>query len=255
MPKSGELTYYARIGDAGRQHALSKPFADEDCGLYLQRVGALFSLLPPPPARILECGCGVGWLAYFLARRGYEVVATDVAADAINLAQDNSPFRDGSAPQFQVADSESLEFEAAFDVVIFFDSLHHSVDEAAALRSAFRALRPGGMCMTLEPGRGHHRKSEDVEAEHDVTEKDMPPSYIWRLGRKAGFTRCQVYPSPQHLSKILYPRQRIGGWLGNLLRVGLFRLLALLGVVLLRNWYCGITILHKDSATSRAARE
>ena len=52
MPRTGELTYYEKIGEAGRNHALSKPFSDEECGLNLMRVGALFSLLPPPPARI-----------------------------------------------------------------------------------------------------------------------------------------------------------------------------------------------------------
>ncbi len=248
MPRNGELTYFADIGEAGRQHALSKPFSDEDCGLYLMRVGALFSLLPPPPARILECGCGTGWLAHFLAQKGYEVVATDVSPDAIHLAQDNPVFRRGDVPTFQVADSEMLPFASAFDVVIFFDSLHHATDELAALRCASRALRPGGICVALEPGRGHHRKSREVEAEYDVTEKDMPPSYVRWLGRQVGFKRCRIFPGPQHLGKALYGSQRVGGWLGRLLRIWPFRHLAVLGIMVLQRWYCGITILQKDPA-------
>src|SRR5262245_44614913 len=139
MPRAGELSYYERIGESGRQFAVSKPFSDEECGVYLQRVGALFSVLPAPPARILECGCGTGWLAYFLARRGYDVVATDVAPDAIRLAQSFPPFNGGPTPEFKVADSEKLTFTEAFDVVIFFDSLHHAVNEQEALRGAYRA--------------------------------------------------------------------------------------------------------------------
>ncbi|HEX5271724.1 MAG TPA: class I SAM-dependent methyltransferase [Gemmataceae bacterium] len=245
MPRTGELTYYQHLGDVGRQHALAKPFSDEDCGVYFQRAGALFSLLPPPPARVLECGCGTGWLAYFLARRGYQVVATDVAPDAIRLARDNPVFRDGPTPEFRVADSEALDFEAAFDVVIFFDSLHHAVDESAALRCAYRALRPGGVCVALEPGRGHHRKSAEVEAGFNVTEKDMPPRYVRRLGRGAGFTRCRILPAPQHLAKALYAGRQ-PGWLGKLLAVGPVRSLVVLGILALRGWYCGITVLHKD---------
>jgi SAM-dependent methyltransferase len=246
MPRDGELTYYERLGEAGRKHALEKPFSDGECGLYFQRIGALFSLLPPPPARILECGCGSGWLAYFLARRGYTVVATDVAADAIDLARNHPPFPLATPPEFVVADTEALPFEAAFDVVLFFDSLHHSVDELAALRCAHRALKPGGLCVALEPGRGHHKKSLQVEEAHDVTEKDMPPCYVRKLGRKVGFRRARTLPSPQHLSKLLYSPQR-PGWF-NFLGMGLVRLLAVLGVVVLRDWYCGITILHKDPA-------
>src|SRR3954471_11699398 len=115
MPRSGELTYYDRIGEAGRQHAVGKPFSDADCGLYLLRAGALFSLLPAPPARVLDCGCGTGWLSYFLARRGYEVVGTDVSDAPIRLAHANPMFRDGAAPSFLVEDSESLPFREEFD--------------------------------------------------------------------------------------------------------------------------------------------
>jgi SAM-dependent methyltransferase len=246
MPRAGELTYYDRIGESGRQHARSKPFSDPDCGLLMLRVGALMSLLPPPPARILECGCGPGWLAYLLARRGYQVTATDVAPEAIRLAQEVPMFGQGATPQFLVADTEHLPFESEFDAVLFFDSLHHSVDEAAAVRSAFRALRPGGVCIALEPGRGHHKKSEEVEGEHDTTEKDMPPSYIWHLGRLAGFRSYRVFPAPQHLGKALYANHRApAGVLQRLLAVWPFRLAAVCGILMLQRWNCGIAVLHK----------
>ena len=246
MARPGELTYYARIGETGRQHAVLKPFSDDDCGLYFMRVGALFSLLPPPPARVLDCGCGTGWLAYFLARRGYQVVATDVAADAVRLATANPVFRQGIAPEFLVADSETLEFESAFDVVIFFDSLHHSIDELAALRRAYCALRPGGLCVVLEPGRGHQNKSAAIDAAYDVTDKDMPPSHIWHVGRGVGFTRCQIFPAPQHLGKALYARQRLTGWRATLLAIPLVRYVVVQGIMAWKKWYCGIAILHKD---------
>jgi SAM-dependent methyltransferase len=249
MPRKGELVYYERLSHAEQGHAVAKPFSDADCGSYLERVGALFSLLPAPPDRILECGCGTGWLAYFLSRRSYEVVATDVAEDAIRLAQCNPMFRAGPIPNFLVADTETLDFESTFDAVVFFDSLHHAVDELAALRSAFRALRPGGVCIALEPGRGHHRKSAATEADLDVTEKDMPPSYIRRLGFQAGFTRCRIFPAPQHMAKTLHATDRVGTtWLRRWLRLEPIRWLAVLGIVALRRWTCGITVLHKDGA-------
>src|SRR5690349_2799249 len=98
MPRAGELTYFQQIGEAGRRHALAKPFSDEHRGVYLQRVGALFDLLPPPPARLLECGCGTGWLANFFAMAGYDVTATDVAADAVALAREHPTFCTGARP-------------------------------------------------------------------------------------------------------------------------------------------------------------
>jgi SAM-dependent methyltransferase len=246
MARPGEFTYYERIGEAGRQHAILKPFSDPDCGLYLMRVGALFSLLPPPPRRVLECGCGTGWLAYFLAQRGYQVVAADVAADAIALAKANPPFRLGASPEFLVADSETLAFESEFDVVVFFDSLHHAVDESAALRCAYRALRPGGVCIVLEPGRGHKEKARDIDAEYDVTDKDMQPSHVWRIGRRVGFRRWEAFAAPQHLGKALYAQGRLSGWRATLLAFQAVRHVAVQAILFWRKWYCGIAVLYKN---------
>jgi len=65
MPKAGELTYLQKLGPAGRQHALDKPFSDSLCWRYLIDIGAILSLLPPPPARLLDLGAGSGWTSVF----------------------------------------------------------------------------------------------------------------------------------------------------------------------------------------------
>jgi SAM-dependent methyltransferase len=184
---------------------------------------------------VLDCGCGTGWLTYFLARRGYEVVGTDVAPAAIALAQSHPVFREGPAPLFRVADSEALPFTSEFDAVVFFDSLHHALDERAALAGALRALRPGGACIVLEPGRGHQRKSREIDAAYDLTDRDMPPSLVCRAGRSVGFARCRVVPAPQHLGKALYMKRFQG-----------VRHLLVQAILLWQRWYCGIAILEKD---------
>ena len=134
-----------------------------------------------------------------------------------------------------MADSESLTFASEFDAVVFFDSLHHSLDERKALEGAFRALRPGGVCLVLEPGRGHARKSREIGAANNVTDRDMPPSRVCRAGRAVGFSRCRVAAAPQHLGRALYPKR--------------FRPVshALVQAILLwKRWYCGVAILEKD---------
>jgi SAM-dependent methyltransferase len=206
MPRQGELCYYDVIGEQGREHALGKPFTNVDCGAALMQIGEVMNLLPAPPARILECGCGPGWLSYILSKHGYTVVGTDVAADAIDLARSNPVFRGFPRPEFFVADSDILPFRQEFDAVVFFDSLHHSLDEQAAINSAYRALKPGGLCITSEPGRGHSHRSTEVVDKFDVTEKDMPPSLIRKLARNAGFRRCRVYPRLDLLGRVLTMR-------------------------------------------------
>ena len=247
MPRQGELTYFDAIGEGGRQHALNKPFSDDSCGVEFMRLGSVFALLPPPPARILECGCGTGWLSYFLQKRGYDVVGTDVSAHAIDLARANPMFCELDPPEFIVADSEQLPFDSEFDAVVFYDSLHHAVNELEALRSAYRALKPGGVCITSEPGRGHHGRSQAVIAQYDVTEKDMPPRYVRRLGRQVGFTKCKVYPRADHLGRLLFntPWPSLSR-LARLMRRWPFKYLAALFLMMFAKGNYGVAVLTKD---------
>jgi hypothetical protein len=77
--------------------------------------------------------------------------------------------------------------------------------------------------VTIEPGVGH------AEAEHSkaavesfgVTERDMPPREIVRLGRKAGFRSARVYPTPKMLAMIQYEMpalSRLPDWLSDVVR-------------------------------------
>jgi SAM-dependent methyltransferase len=167
-------------------------------------VGAIFSLLPSPPAAVLDCGCGTGWLAWMFQRAGYQATGIDVAPDAIELARGTPPFTGTEPPRFVVGDAESMTFEREFDAAVFFDALHHTVDEVAALRGVLRCLRPGGVCITSEPGRGHAEASHGVVAAFGVTERDMPAHHIVAVGRRVGFAAARIYPRADNLAERLY---------------------------------------------------
>lgn len=207
-PKQGEREYFARIGAAGIAHSLAKPYADDNCAQYLAVMTALFGLLPPPPARVIEFGCGTGWLSFALGQRGYSVLGVDISPDAVAAARGARDARGLAQVDFQTADYETFDAGGAFDAAVFHDALHHAEDEAAALASAFRALRPGGCVVAIEPGEGHHATSTSrhAVAEYGVHEKDMPPPHIVALARAAGFRRHLVLPHPHDLNRTLYRR-------------------------------------------------
>ena len=197
VAKQDEIDYLSRIGDDGRRHALDKPWSDPRRGEYLQEVGGILSVLPPPPCDVLDLGAGTGWTSCLIGLAGYRVTATDLAPDMVGLQQVNAQ-RYGVRLASHVADFESLPFGEDFDVVVFYDCLHHADDAGEALRSAFRVLRPGGRCVTLEPGRGHHSSEDSRRAmrEFGTTERDMPPELVVRYGKAAGFTSHVVYARP-----------------------------------------------------------
>ncbi|WP_336972111.1 class I SAM-dependent methyltransferase [Sphingobium aromaticiconvertens] len=207
MSKQAEQNYLTLTGEAGRQHSLGKPFSDNYCGVNLASIGTIMSLLPPPPARILDMGCGGGWTSVFFAKNGYEVVGQDISQDMIDLAHENQANQNIDARlSFLCNDYEGMDVDGQFDAVVFYDCLDHAEDERAAIATAYRALKPGGIPVTHEPGEGHATAPGSIEAMqlYGVTERDMPPHLIIRHGQELGFSEQRVFPIPQELLEVFY---------------------------------------------------
>jgi len=205
-PKQGERDYYTKIGAAGLAHSIRKPFSDEDCAKYLAAMTAIFALLPPPPARVVEFGCGTGWLSLYLAERGYEVLGVDISADAVAQANIVRDSRNLANAKFLAADYESFSGQESFDCAVFHDALHHAEDERAALQCCWNALKPNGIVITIEPGVGHSKTHTSLNAikRFGVHEKDMPPKHIIALAQQIGFRRSLVLPNPHDLNRSFY---------------------------------------------------
>ena len=147
--------------------------------------------------RILDLGCGRGWLSRALAARG-EVLGADVTAAAVERARELFP-----GLRFERTDVEGLlasHGEASFDLVVASEVLEHvgDGDKLAFLRGVNSLLRPGGHAILTTP-RGElwpaWRKSRDWRqpVEAWVSERELD-----RLAAAAGFdvvrrTRAHVY--------------------------------------------------------------
>lgn len=243
MATQGEYDYFRNIGADGLRHATHKPWSDSQCGLYLMELGAMLGLMPEG-GRLLDMGCGTGWTSVLFAKRGYDVIGQDLVAEAIDAGRQMKQQNGIANLDFVVGDYESLTFREEFDVVVFFDCLHHAVDEVSALASAYRALKPGGIVITSEPGRGHERRSAAVMAEFGVTERDMHPAKIIRGAKQVGFRKFSVHPHASYLYISLYRRDQ-RGLLGKLLRLPGMRTLVGLATVLFSRHQAGIVVLQK----------
>jgi ubiquinone/menaquinone biosynthesis C-methylase UbiE len=121
---------------------------------------------------VLDVGCGEGWLVRRLVERGAaSVVGIDPLAVALEHARTEGPpelvdaYLDGSAEALPFADR-------SFDIVVFFNSLHHVPKESldAAVAEALRVLRPRGLIYVQEPvptGEFHELMSP-IEDETDM---------------------------------------------------------------------------------------
>ena len=110
----------------------------------------------PPSGRILEIGPGTGAYTFPLARRGYRITAMDLAEELVTRCQAKADELGlGDRIDFRVGDARDLRSipSTGFDAVLLMGPLYHLVleaDRAAALQSAYRCLKPGGViCSAL----------------------------------------------------------------------------------------------------------
>ncbi len=110
---------------------------------------------------VLEVGCGQGIDAMEFCQRlnpEAQYLGLDYSPRSLAIAAANAEHLRPSLrviPEFRVGNAESLDIPSEnFDAVYSMGVIHHTADEAAAIREIHRVLRPGGtayVCMYRKP--------------------------------------------------------------------------------------------------------
>jgi ubiquinone/menaquinone biosynthesis C-methylase UbiE len=123
---------------------------------------AFFPLLPAPGRRTLEVGCGEGRVARDLTARGHRVVGLDRSPVLLRHAAAAH-----AGGPYVHADAAALPFrDAAFDLVVAYNSLMDVEDMPGSVREAGRVLELGGhlgFCVThpfMDAGRFASREAD-----------------------------------------------------------------------------------------------
>jgi SAM-dependent methyltransferase len=153
----------------------------------------------PAGQRILDVGCGSGWLSEYLARLGYEVTGIDISNDLIEIAKArvNSIAYDVDHEsklvcRFIAHDIEKAPLAETFDAVICYDSLHHFEDERAVLAHLAHMTAYGGYLFIMEgdkPESGSATETEliGVMEEYQTLESPFSRDYLCELLEQSGF--------------------------------------------------------------------
>jgi SAM-dependent methyltransferase len=176
--KAGARAYVASCFEKYGQpsierYSMNKPFnmmndgADpraiiaESVGYLRNLTNALAFLQLRGGSRILDVGCGGGWLSHSLSKMGYRTFGIDISDDFIRLARRRlagDPWlgltQEEAEARFAVHDIEAAplpaQFNNSFDSIWVESCLHHLVDPISALTHLATALSDEGVIILIE---------------------------------------------------------------------------------------------------------
>jgi 2-polyprenyl-3-methyl-5-hydroxy-6-metoxy-1,4-benzoquinol methylase len=159
----------------------------------------------PGKSRILDVACGPGWLCEFLYRFGYDVTGVDISTDLLQIAKERienlkfSPANwDKTHIQFIPLDLESNYLKVQFDGIIFYDCLHHFINEEQIIKNATRMLARGGKILIKEgamppAGSEAERNLFRETDEYNTLESPFDHHYLVDLLNKNGIKYIKEY--------------------------------------------------------------
>ncbi len=220
--KRAAVEYPSKL-DAERSHYLktkpfynlaNKPIKHQGAGLdaethrhFCDFANIAVTLALPAGSRILDVGCGSGWLSEYFARLGYKVKGIDISPDLIEMSRERLarvPYAaDHETPLrcvFDVHDIELAPLVEKFDAVLCYDSLHHFEDEFAVMRNLAAMVDVGGLLFILEgdrPATGSVTEEElkAVMEEFLTLESPFDFGYLRLLLEENGFAIIGDYVS------------------------------------------------------------
>jgi len=220
--KRGAIEYPARLAPSDRHHLLTKPFynlankvsrwtgegLDEDTHRHFcDFANMAYMLALPAGSRILDVGCGSGWLCEYFSRLGYRMTGIDLSPELIAIARDRLskvPYgvdhQTGLDCRFMVHDIESAPLDERFDAILCYDSLHHFEDEQAVLANLSAMIDYGGQLFVMEGEKPPERSDtaeelRSVMRQYETLESPFARNYLLQLLQSHGFAIVGDYAS------------------------------------------------------------
>lgn len=130
----------------------------------VSRYALVMKRIPSGKIKVLDIGCGDGYLACLIARKKPDsvVIGIDSERQGIRLAQSLAADRGLGNVSFVVNESEQLLYPASsFDVVVMTDVIEHLPNATAMLSEIKRVLVPGGLAIITTPNRQEGSKWDE----------------------------------------------------------------------------------------------
>jgi len=118
--------------------------------------------------RVLEVGCGLGYLTYALRRAGYDAVGIDFSSEAIAKAKRFY----GDFYECRSVESYATASQERFDAIVMVEVIEHLEKPVDLIARALELLREQGSVIVTTPNRSFFSSGECW-----IT--DLPPVHLW----------------------------------------------------------------------------
>jgi SAM-dependent methyltransferase len=171
------------------------------------RYQILLGLLPARCKRVVDVGCGDGYLDFLLERRGHTAIAVDLSASRLAKA------RQGVAGELRIVQASCYALPLAAqscDAVVYSEVLEHLDAPDEALAGAYPVLRPGGRLLLSVP---HSQDAPDVVCPHCCRQfnaaghlRHFEPLQLRALVEAAGFRVERIFTGASALTRYIVRR-------------------------------------------------
>ncbi len=210
-PQKNGITIFSSPGDVERENypeeVFEQLFETESKSFWFivrnRIISQMMKRYLPSPAKIMDVGCGTGFVASEIKKQGYTVDCGDVFPRALSFCRR----RDAGTSYFQVNLEEEI-FVDEYDGVCAFDVLEHLDHDRVALDTLHRLLKEGGYAFITVPAFPFLWSDEDRMAGHKrrYTSRDLKEKV-----KQSGFTVCKMTYFMTLLFPALVIRRRCHG--------------------------------------------
>lgn len=100
------------------------------------------------PGKMLDVGCGTGYLMSMAQKKGFDVIGVDPSSGMLEKAKEKFGYDDMQLVQ---STSDNLPFESeTFDVIVASGSLEHVSDLTSTVKEMKRVLKPNGIIRIVD---------------------------------------------------------------------------------------------------------
>ncbi len=123
--------------------------------------------------KILEVGCGYGYLTYAIRTAGHDAFGIDISENAVKFAKENF----GEYFSAEDADNFSQKNEKKFDLIIATELIEHVKDPTGLIKTLLKMLAPDGKIIFTTPNKDYFQKG--------IWQTDPPPLHTFWFSRKS----------------------------------------------------------------------